>query len=107
MSRYAVLALLILVAGCGKDQAVFQGKSTSEWVKQLRGANLAARLEAAKALGNVGQEGVAALIGALQDSSAEIRGAAADALGVIGPEAKHAVPYLPNALKNSKTSTPP
>lgn len=100
MRTYWLLGLAVLLAGCGKEEAVFQGKPTSSWVKQLKSADAAARQEAAKALGNLGAEGVFGLAVALRDESPDVRMAAADSLSNIGTEAKPALPALTAALKD-------
>lgn len=100
MKKVWLLAFALVFVGCGKPEAVYQGKPTSFWVRQLRGADAAARREAVQALGAIGVESVPALVAALNDASADIRTAAADALGRVGPEAKAALPALTATLKD-------
>lgn len=66
-----------------------------------------ARIAAAKSIGGMGSEAVAAvpdLVKLLTDSSADVKCAAANALGMIGPEAKNAIPALKTACKDSSVA---
>jgi HEAT repeat protein len=100
MKKACLISLLFLLVGCGKEETVYQGKPISYWVKQLNGINEEARVEAAKALGQVGVEGMAALVEAFRSGPSAVRSAAADALGVIGPQAKEAKAALTAALQD-------
>ncbi len=101
MKTVWVLGFALIVAGCGRSEAVYQGKRMSFWVRQLRGPDAAGRQEAVQALGAIGVDSVPALIAALNDPSPDIRAAATDALGRVGPAAKAALPALTATLKDT------
>jgi HEAT repeat protein len=101
MKKVWVLGLVLVCAGCGQSEAVYQGKPTSYWVRQLRGSDAASRQEAVQALATIGVDSVPALIVALGDAAPETRAAAADVLGRIGPAAKGALPTLTATLKDT------
>jgi HEAT repeat protein len=99
MKKLLLISGAFLLVGCG-------GKSTGEWVEQLRSRDSAQRLHAAKALGDRGTEApvaVPALVDALRDEDAFVRREAAYSLGKIGPEARPAAPALMCAIA-SRTS---
>jgi len=103
MNKTYVLCALFLLAGCGRKEAVFQGKPTSYWVKQLKGINNEARVEAADALGVMGPDAKgakAALTLALKDEDTAVRQRAACALGRIDPHDAAVVPPLVALLKD-------
>ena len=78
-------------------------KTVSEWIESLKDNDLSARITAAVALGDTGEEAkaaVPALIEALKDQESEVRAMTALALGKFGEEAKAAVPALIEALKD-------
>jgi HEAT repeat protein len=89
---------LALAAGCGPAAPTLAGgKPVSHWVEALRDADPKKREEAVEKLRNVGAADPAAfpaLVAALKDPSARVRGAAI--LGFVkgGPAAKVAVPTL-------------
>jgi HEAT repeat protein len=98
MKRLLLVTAGICLSGCG-------GKSTDEWLREMRSSDAAIRLRAVKALGERGPEAeaiVPALAGALKDEEAFIRRDAAQSLGKIGPEARPAVAALLVALKDRK-----
>jgi HEAT repeat protein len=98
MKNLVLVALIALLAGCG-------GKSTTQWVEQLRSRDSAQRLHAAKALGDRASEApvvVPALADALKDDDAFVRREAAHSLGKIGPDAKPASSALTAALRDRK-----
>jgi HEAT repeat protein len=100
MRRLLLVFLAALVAGCG-------GKTTDEWVGQLRSGDGAQRLHAVKALGDKGAEAptvIPALTDALKDQNAFVRRDAALALGRLGAEAKPAVPALLAARRERERS---
>lgn len=97
------LLVMLLIAvtfavGCGPAAPTLAGgKPVSHWVNELRDADPAKRKEAVEKLGNVGAADPAAfpaVVEALKDPNARVRGAAI--LGVVksGPAAKKAVPTL-------------
>jgi HEAT repeat protein len=67
--------------------------------RQASSGDAGSKMTAIRHLGDTGRDGVACLIRALDDSQAEVRGAAADELGGMGPAAKQAVPYLMEVLR--------
>jgi HEAT repeat protein len=98
MKKILLVSMVVLLAGCG-------GKSTGDWVEQMRSADSAQRLHAAKALGDRRGEAeavVPALAEALQDKDAFVRQEAAQSLGKVGPGAKPAAPALLVALRDRK-----
>ncbi len=101
MKKLTVSFLIALSAGCGG------GKSTAEWVEQLRSKDSAQRLHAVNALGERRKESAVvapALVEALRDGDAFVRRDAARALGKIGPEARSATIALVAALKDKNSS---
>ena len=105
MQRGLVLALAILVAGCGGPPTplTVHDKPVTHWLQALHDPDAKARRKAIEALSNVGAENPAiipALIEALDDREAGVRGAAVLALLKIGPEAGEAVPALRKAQKD-------
>jgi HEAT repeat protein len=84
MRRLWVVGLLLLI-GCGR--------STDDWLTQLKDADVVKRREAVRELashpGDAGRA-AAALGEALRDESSYVRRDAAIALGKLGPEAKAA-----------------
>ena len=98
LSRRAVLlaGLCLALSGCG-------GKSTGEWIEQLRHKEAAQRLHAVKALGERRTEAatvVPALAETLRDEDAFVRRDAAAALGQFGAGAREAVPALAAATQD-------
>jgi HEAT repeat protein len=89
---------LIFMAGCGPAAPTLAGgKPVSHWVEALHYADPNKRKEAVEKLGNVGAADPAAfpaLVGALKDPSARVRGAAILRIANGGPAAKAAVPTL-------------
>ncbi len=64
----------------------------------------AVREASARALGRIGdKEALTALVGALRDRTPEVRGASAWALGLIGPDARAAVPALTGLALNDSS----
>ena len=85
-----------------QKEAVYQGKTISQWVEVLKHEGNSAR-RAAIALGKIGPDAVPALIEALKDKDKEVHRLAVYALGQIGPAAKDAVPAL-KALSETEPS---
>ena len=77
-----------------RREAVYQGKTVSQWVEALKDKEEDVRLGAAMALGKMGPAVVPTLIQALKDKEEDVRIGAAFALSKIGPAAKDAVPAL-------------
>ena len=91
----AVCAGLLLI-GCG-------GKSTADWLDQLKSKDSARRLHAIKALEGKRSEAatvVPALVPLLGDADSFVRRDAAKALGRFGPEARPALPALRPLLRD-------
>jgi len=98
--RTVLLSLLVLV-GCGKKEALYNGKSAAQWQQALHDPLPGVRREAAGALGalKAGQS-AADLTAALKDLDGEVRAKAAEAIWSIGPDANEAVPNLISLLKD-------
>jgi hypothetical protein len=100
MKKHLIVCLafcpVLLPAGC-KGEAVFQGRTTSYWIGQLKSPNYMDRMRAANALSHLGPEAKRAtpdLVKLLDDPQPLVRWAAADTLGEFGPDAHDAVPAL-------------
>jgi HEAT repeat protein len=121
-----------IVIGLCRGEQVYRGKPTSYWSRALtdreaggisatiavlqRGGTRAVpvllealesddgqvRLNAALALGALGNEAVPALVGALENGSPVVRVGAARALQRMGPGAAEAIPALGRALRDSE-----
>lgn len=87
---------IALSAGCDADPG-YRGRTTDEWIAQLRDPSVAARVDAAAALTEIlrihpgSQRGTRALVQALRDSSDQVRLAAGNALAQPGVNAADAV----------------
>jgi HEAT repeat protein len=95
--RLALAAALLAAAGCGR------GKTTQDWVAQMKDSDSAQRLRAVKAVAGSRSEAalvVPALAEALRDPNAFVRRDAAEALKKIGPEARPAVPAIVATLRD-------
>src|SRR5262245_25707142 len=96
----ALLAGLALALALGCTPAaptLAGGKPVAHWLRALHAADPAERREAAEKLGNVGPadpSACPALVEALGDADARVRGAAILGLVRCGPAAKAAVPAL-------------
>jgi HEAT repeat protein len=100
MRRLTTLSLALLVAGCG-------GRTTDDWLRQLKDAEVVKRREAVRELGTRSAEAervVPALVEALRDDSGYVRHDAAATLGKFGTAAQAAVPALVVALKDKQRS---
>jgi HEAT repeat protein len=104
MKKLLLLTLVLMLAGCGKEEVNYQGKGAAFWIAQLKDKDPSNRQEAIKALQQIGQDAVPPLIGALRDENSIVRIAAADSLGRIGPEARAAIAPLREALKDDDRS---
>jgi hypothetical protein len=82
------------------QEPMYEGRTFVEWQADLGDPSPAVREKAALALGHFGPKAVPILTQTLRDSDADVRWAAADALGRIGPAAKDAVAALVQALKD-------
>ena len=88
-------------------EAVYEGKTLSQWMQALKDEDLFVRLKAARALGDIGppaKEAVPVLSAALKDENLSVRFMAARSLGRIGSAAKEAVPALYAVLKEDSES---
>jgi len=94
MRTFLVTSMALLVVGCGR--------STDEWLQQIRSPDVLKRRQAIRELGSRNGDTeriVSALTEALQDESGYVRRDAATTLGRFGPLAKAAVPGLAKLLK--------
>ncbi len=84
MNRFVIvfLCLTALLASCGKPEAVYQGKTTSQWVADLKGQDTAVRRSAVKALVQIGQDAIPALAKTLQQEEADWRARSSAAQGL-------------------------
>lgn len=82
------------------QEPLYEGRSLVDWQGNLRDPSSGVREKAAEALGHFGDKAVPILAQTLKDTDADVRWAAAHALGEIGPAAKDAVPALVRALKD-------
>ncbi|GLC28192.1 hypothetical protein rosag_47050 [Roseisolibacter agri] len=95
------------VVACAADPG-YGGRSTKQWIAQLADPTTSARLEATTALGRVlavypqSAPAVAALVGALADTSDDVRVSAARELATEGVRAPDAVPGLARAMADSE-----
>jgi HEAT repeat protein len=97
----ALAAALLAAAGCGR------GKTTQDWVAQMKDSDSAQRLRAVKAVAASRSEAalvVPALAEALKDPNAFVRRDAAEALKKIGPDARPAVPAILATLRDRNRS---
>src|SRR5262245_53444420 len=87
--RALIPGLAVLLAGCGNTRVtVAHGKPVSYWVRALRNSDARVRKKAVAALGNVGPADAAAipaLMEAVSDRNAKVRGDAILALLKLGP----------------------
>lgn len=76
-----------------------RGPDVGTLCRQASSGDAAAKVNAIRQLGDAGRDGVTCLIHALDDVS-DVRGAAAEELGGMGPGAKQALPYLMEMLRS-------
>ncbi len=96
--RACCLASCLLAIGCGKEERVYRGKTTSQWVAQLR--QLDEPSTAIKSLLKIGNESAQPLGYALNDRNVIVRRHAAKALQLLGRRAGGAVDALADALSD-------
>ena len=77
-----------------------RGKTMAEWMAQLQSGDRNKRLKAGQALAKFGKKPVPQLIKQLKHKDVARRRRAAQALGVIGPNAKDAIPQLKEAIED-------
>ena len=97
---FALILLSFPIAGIGAQETSDE-KPIADWLETLKQPESEARLEALRAIQELGpeaEEAVPALVDTLGDGDVEIRAAAAEALGAIGPGAKAGIPALIEAL---------
>ncbi len=82
------------------QEPMHEGRTFVEWQADLRDSSSKIREKAAQALRHFGEKAVPILAQTLKDTDANVRWAAAHALGEIGPAAKDAVPALIQALED-------
>jgi HEAT repeat protein len=96
--RFALSLVLLLAAGCG-------GRSTENWLGQLKDPEVVKRRQAIRELGGRAADAeqvVPALAEALRDGNGYVRHDAATTLGKFGSAARPAVPTLVAALKDKE-----
>lgn len=104
--RIVLFTSLVSISACAADPG-FDGRSTVEWINQLKSPAPQARQEAADALGHVLQidpnkrDAIDALALAIRDSSDDVRMAAAEALTTEGVDPVGALAGFHNALHDS------
>jgi hypothetical protein len=95
------------LAGCGPTPPpTAHGKPVAYWVEQIHSGDDKTRLQAVKALANVGAKDptvVPALTDAVRDKKEQVRVEAILALLRIGPDAADAVPALTEASRDRNT----
>jgi HEAT repeat protein len=99
MRLLLVTSLALLAVGCGR--------STDEWLQQLKNPDVVKRRQAIRELGSRSGDDervVAALAESLQDESGYVRHDAATTLGKFGPAAKPAASNLTKLLKDKQLS---
>jgi HEAT repeat protein len=99
MKHSLLVILLISLSGCGQARPAMAG---GKWAAALRDPDAQVRRKAAFTLGNIGPSdpaGLPALLGALSDADAGVRGAAILALVKFGAAAREAVPTLTRLQK--------
>ena len=105
MRKILAASVFVCIAGCGTPDVEFDGKSTGEWIKDLRDDDPSVRISAVMALGEIGpaaEPAVRDLIRVLEsDRTVANQLQAAVSLGRIGPAAKAAVPTLVEALDHT------
>src|SRR5262249_8419054 len=98
--RVAAMLFLALTLGCG-------GRSTDDWLRQMKDADVVKRREAIRELGARSKDGgrvVPALTEALKDENSYVRHDAAVTLGKFGASARACVPTLIEALHDTEPS---
>jgi HEAT repeat protein len=99
MRLLLVTSLALFAVGCGR--------STDEWLEQLKNPDVVKRRQAIRELGSRSGDAervVAALTESLQDESGYVRHDAATTLGKFGPAAKPAASNLTKLLKDKELS---
>lgn len=91
-----------------KDEALYKGKPASFWIKQLKDRDVSFRLDAVKALREIGTEGegvVLALVKTLADKEQTVREAALEAISSLPLEGR--IPALVQILRGKDASVRP
>jgi HEAT repeat protein len=103
----ATACLCLLLLGCEnsfREEASFEGVTTSGWIEQLKDGDLDQRRRAAEVLGVLGpteaDETVPALAGALTDPDAHVRLMALKSLEKLAPKAKKAQVAVGKAMND-------
>lgn len=95
------LAILVVQAGCSREEPQYLGRPLSHWAEQLKAEFPEERRKAAEAfvvLGSSGASAVPALEELLHDRDPDVRIAVLDALTSIGPEGQPAAPAVVELL---------
>lgn len=101
-----IASTLMVVSACDSDPG-YAGRSSVDWIAELRSGNAAGKAEAARALGKVLESRpdyptvVTALVAALRDTSDVVRIAAASALTAEGVDTQAAIDGLHEVLHDS------
>jgi HEAT repeat protein len=99
MRSFAILSMILLVAGCGSCA------STDDWLQQLKDASVVKRRQAIRELGAQDRSDeriTPALVEALHDEDGYVRRDAAITLAKMDPATTSVVPALKAALKDKK-----
>lgn len=96
--KLALLCLSTMMPLLGQLEAQATGAAVVSQIEKFKGENTQERMQAVKALKQLGAAAVPALVQAMSDSDARIRQGAAWALGSLGAAAEPAVPALVVAL---------
>ena len=100
-----LIIMLPCLSGCGsKPPVTAHGQPVSYWTEKIEDPEAKIRLQAVKALGNVGAKDpvvVPTLTVGVKDADSEVRTAAILALLRMGPAAKDAIPALLEARQDS------
>ena len=107
-ARWALRSIGAQDAASGTVAPKIDGKSLTDWIRQLRSDKALDRLDAAQSIGEMGPEAVAAaqvpLARALRDPDPIVRVAAIRTIGSIGPRAIPVMPAIVRALKDKDPS---
>lgn len=118
--RYLVFFIVLLSVGCSsntpqakeqpsKQEAVYKGKPTSAWIKQLDDKDFSTReaaIEAILALGPQAKEALPVLLKALKDSESVDEEKVVSILTVMDPEGEAVVSAMSDVLKQGNVRTP-
>jgi HEAT repeat protein len=110
--RQLLLFVTLLLPACAKTEKpepIYEGRSLAGWIALLGDPNPHERMNAARALQEMGplaEPAVPQLIGSLKDKAKRVCGCAIKMLGAIGPKAEAAVPPLMTLLSDRECGLP-